>query len=64
MPLSWQQIIFRGELFLLTTDVFNIGHMFDSMCMSIIDILSLRSNDIHIFALGMFNTYDLFNDAF
>ena len=64
MPLSWQQIIFRGELFLLTTDVFNIGHMFDSMCMSIIDILSLRNNDIYIFALGIFDTYDLFNDAF
>ena len=56
--------MFRGELFLLTTNVFNIGHMFDSMCMSIIAILSLRNNDIYIFALGIFDTYDLFNDAF
>ena len=64
MPLFWQHIIFRGELFLLTTDVFNIGHMFDSMCMLIIDILSLRNNDNYVLALGMFNTCDLFNDAF
>ena len=64
MPLSWKQIIFRGELFLLTTNIFNIGHMFDSMCMSIIAILSLRNIDIYIFALGIFATYDLFNDAF
>ena len=46
------------------TNVFNIGHMFDSMCMSIIAILSLRNIDIYIFALGMFANYDLFNDAF
>ena len=46
------------------TDIFNIGYMFDSMCMLIIDILSLRNNDNYILALGMFNTCDLFNDAF